>query len=379
MTLRIALAVSCALAALATPAAAQPNPSTTASAPPTTRPISFVAVPIPISNEAIGSGLGVVGGLVFKVGDPGSKTPPSIVGGGGGYTSSHTWLAGAAANLLLGDNRWRLLGAYGQASLHYRWFGTGTDAGNDGQSLPIDQTMHIAVGETLVRTAWQTFLGARYSYLGSNVSVGSGVVPPAGLPIPPDIPPPGGGFDVTTELVAFRATRDTRDDRFWPTAGSELDLTAGGVDARTDRVSNWFQTYEGAGNWYVAISPGQTIAARAMACGKTGDHVPFFELCQFGSQSDLRGYETGRYRDRFMFATQAEYRLLLPWRLAIAAFGGVGEVAPRAGAINTANLLPAGGVGLRFSLSSAYRVNYRVDYAVGKNGGTLIVSLGEAF
>jgi len=367
------------LSAVSTAAVAQPNPSTTAAAPPEDRRVAFVAVPIPISNEAIGSGLGGVGGFVFSAGEPGSKTPPSLIGGGGGYTSSHTWLAAGAANLLLGDNRWRLLDAYGHASLHYRWFGTGTDAGNEGQSIPIDQTIRIVLTETLVRTAWQTFFGARYLYLGSDVSVGSGVVPPAGLPIPPDVPLPGAGFGIGTHLIAFRAQRDTRNDRFWPTSGSELDMTAGGVDARTANGSNWFQTYQGSGNWFMAVSPAQTIAARAMVCGKAGDEIPFFQLCQFGVQSDLRGYEAGRYRDRVMFATQAEYRLLLPWRLAVALFGGVGEVAPRASAINTANLLPAGGVGLRFSLSSQYRVNYRVDYAWGKNGGTLIVSLGEAF
>jgi hypothetical protein len=374
-------AFSVLLSGLATAAFAQPNPSTTAGAPPNAAAdhVAVVAVPIPISNEAIGSGIGVAGGLVFNAGAPGSKTPPSIVGGGGGYTNSHTWLAAGAANLMLGDNRWRVSGAYGQASLHYRWFGTGTDAGNEGESLPIDQTAHIVLGETLVRTAWQTFLGARYLYLGSTVSVKPDAVPPLNLPIPPDVPQPGTGFSIGTHLIAVRALRDTRNDRFWPTAGSELDFTGGGVDARTTRASNWFQTYQASGNWYVAITPTQTIAARAMACGKAGDQIPFFQLCQFGLQGDLRGYETGRYRDRVMFATQAEYRLLLPWRLAIAAFGGVGEVAPRASAINTSNVLPAGGIGLRFSLSKEYRVNYRVDYAVGKNGGTWIVSLGEAF
>jgi hypothetical protein len=121
------------------------------------------------------------------------------------------------------------------------------------------------------------------------------------------------------------------------------------------------------------------LATRVMACGVGGDRVPFFNLCQFGAQADLRGYEQGRYRDRVMFATQAEYRLILRWRLALTVFGGVGEVAPAVRAINTGDLLPAGGVGLRFSLSSKYRVNYRVDYAVGKTGGTWIVSLGEAF
>ena len=59
------------LSCLATAAFAQPNPSTTASAPPTAQGPAFVAVPIPISNEAIGSGLGAVGGLVFNAGAPG--------------------------------------------------------------------------------------------------------------------------------------------------------------------------------------------------------------------------------------------------------------------------------------------------------------------
>jgi hypothetical protein len=379
--MRVPLAIALAVGAigLAQPALAQPNPATTAGAPPTSSNVAVVGVPIPIANEAIGKGLGGAAGIVFGAGTPGSKTPPSIVGGGGGYTDSHTWLAAGGGNLLLGANRVRLLGGYAHASLHYRLFGTGTDAGNDGKSVPVDQTADFLIGEALVRTAWQVFVGGRYAYITTDVGLSSDVIPPDGLPLPPDVPPPGTERNVSIHAIAFRAERDSRNDRFWPTSGSMIDLTAGAVDNRAALLAGWFQTYQASGNVYVAISAKQTVAARVMGCEKRGDHVPFFQLCQFGMQGDLRGYETGRYRDHFMFATQAEYRLILPYRLAIAVFGGVGEVAPTVGAINSANLLPAGGAGLRFALSSKYRVNYRFDYAVGKNGGTWIVSLGEAF
>ena len=381
--LRISLGLGVVLFAVvigfAAPAAGQPNPSTTLGAPATSSKVAVVGVPIPIANEAIGTGLAGVVGVVFAAGTPGTNTPPSVAGGGGGYTDSHTWLAGGGANLLLGANRFRLLGGYARASLHYRLFGTGTDAGDEGRSVPVDQRADFVVGETLVRTAGRVFLGVRYAYITTDLGLPEAALPPEGLPLPPDVPGPGTTRAVSIHQLAFRADRDTRNDRFWPTSGSAIDFTAGAIHNRAAIGSGWFETYQAAGNVYLAISPKQTLAARVMGCEKRGDHVPFFQLCQFGMQGDLRGYETGRYRDHFMVATQAEYRLILPFRLAIAVFGGVGEVAPSLSHVNTTNLLPAGGVGLRFALSSTYRVNYRFDYAVGRNGGTWIVSLGEAF
>ena len=223
MIKHIGVAVWCAglaIALSARPAVAQPNPATTASAPPEpTSKVAVVGVPIPISNEAIGWGFAGVFGLVFPAGAPGSKTPPSIIGGGAGYTSSHSWLAGGAANLLLGDNRWRLLGGFGKGTFHYRLFGTGTDAGDDGRSIPIDQHADFLISEALVRTVARTFVGVRYVYMTTSIGVGSDVVPPDTLPIPPDVPVPGSGSDLSTHLIAFRAERDTRNDRFWPTTG----------------------------------------------------------------------------------------------------------------------------------------------------------------
>jgi hypothetical protein len=52
-----------------------------------------------------------------------------------------------------------------------------------------------------------------------------------------------------------------------------------------------------------------------------------------------------------MLATHAEYRVTLPWRFGMVAFGGLGEVAPGLGEFQFDHLLPAGGGGLRFKIS----------------------------
>jgi hypothetical protein len=93
----------------------------------------------------------------------------------------------------------------------------------------------------------------------------------------------------------------------------------------------------------------------------------------------LRGYTAGRYLDRYMLGTQLEYRLVLPWRLGLVAFGGVGEVAPGVDKFRANDFLPAGGTGIRFLLSKKYHVNLRTDFAWGKDNFTWSMGVGEAF
>jgi len=80
-----------------------------------------------------------------------------------------------------------------------------------------------------------------------------------------------------------------------------------------------------------------------------------------------------------MFATQAEYRLVLPWRFGVVAFGGSGEVAPGVDKFRGDEFLPSGGTGTRFSLSKKYHVNLRTDFAWGRNAFTWTVGVAEAF
>jgi hypothetical protein len=95
-----------------------------------------------------------------------------------------------------------------------------------------------------------------------------------------------------------------------------------------------------------------------MGCSANGS-VPFYDLCLFGFNNDLRGYTTGEFQHRRMFATQGEYRLELPKRLGLVAFGGVGGTARRWNEFRSDQLLPAAGAGLRFTLDKKNHINYR--------------------
>ena len=107
--------------------------------------------------------------------------------------------------------------------------------------------------------------------------------------------------------------------------------------------------------------------------------VPFYDLCLYGFNNDLRGYTTGEFQNRRMFAGQAEYQVELPKRLGLVAFGGVGGTVRRWGDFRTEQFLPAAGAGLRFKLDEKNHINYRIDFAVGRAGPTLSIGLGEAF
>ena len=115
-----------------------------------------------------------------------------------------------------------------------------------------------------------------------------------------------------------------------------------------------------------------------MACSANGS-VPFYDLCLYGYNSDLRGYTTGQFQNRRMFATQAEYRIELPKRLGLVAFGGVGGTGRSWNEFRSDQLLPAAGAGLRFKLDKNNHINYRIDLAFGREGRTISIGLGEAF
>jgi hypothetical protein len=66
-------------------------------------------------------------------------------------------------------------------------------------------------------------------------------------------------------------------------------------------------------------------------------------------------------------------------RLGLVAFGGLGGVARKWGDFRADQLLPGAGAGLRFNLDKKNHINYRVDFAFGREGHTLSIGVGEAF
>jgi outer membrane translocation and assembly module TamA len=107
--------------------------------------------------------------------------------------------------------------------------------------------------------------------------------------------------------------------------------------------------------------------------------APFFDMCMFGASSDLRGYDSGKFRDDASWATQVEVRQHLFGKFGAVAFAGIGGTAPSFSDLDESEFLPSAGVGLRFMPVKSANTNVRIDYAWGKDGGALYISVGEAF
>jgi hypothetical protein len=107
--------------------------------------------------------------------------------------------------------------------------------------------------------------------------------------------------------------------------------------------------------------------------------IPFRMMGTLGSDSYMRGYYTGRYRDNNAFAVQAELRKTIWGPLGCTVFAGCGTVSSDFGGL-ASQIKPNIGAGLRFKAIPRERVNVRMDYGFGVDGNqAFYLTLNEAF
>src|SRR5208282_3481974 len=166
---------------------------------------------------------------------------------------------------------------------------------------------------------WNFFLGPRFFNGDSVLTLKTTNV--EGIAVPPDL-----GLHDTLRSIGFRLQRDTRPNHFYPISGTFTDFT---TDFFSEALGSKYsyQSYKLTFNKFTSLTKNQVLAFGSYFCG-TGGQPPFYGNCICGSQNQLRGYTAGRYFDRYMLDSQLEYRLVLPKRFGLVAFGGLGGVIP---------------------------------------------------
>jgi len=330
---------------------------------------SFVVAPLPISSPALGSGAVPVVAYIFQLPTKDQTALPSVVAAAGLLTDNGSRAFAAGGELYFKENRYRATTAFVRGNLNYNLYGLG--AGGSQAKLPLNQDGQAFFGELLRRIGWGVFLGPRLLWGSSLITLRTADV--GAFPLPPDL-----GLHTTLTALGIRLDRDTRPNRFYPTTGTLLDFTADFFSQGLGSKYS-FQSYKFTFNKYGSLSKNQVLAYNLFGC-TTGGQPPFYGNCIYGTNNQLRGYIAGQYLDRYMVATQLEYRLALPKRFGVAAFGGLGEVVPGGNQpFRKSNFLPSGGAGARFELSNKYHVNLRADFAKGKDSHTWSIGVGEAF
>jgi outer membrane protein assembly factor BamA len=356
----------------------------------TDRKGEWLLAPIPISSPAIGSGLEWAVARLFPFSKKDEVSPASAVGVAGIFTNNGSKGIATGSKLYLKQDRFRVALGIASASINFDVYGIGENAGSRNVFIPLNVSGRAGIGEFLYRLRKGIYVGARGQYRNATLSLDRSRMDSSEI----TSEPPQKVSEVVQELgnqllhqttvsVGPRFQWDTRDSVFYPKHGFLTEATADFFS--TGMGSKWsYQFYRLTFNKYTGLSDHQVIAFRGMGCAAAGDRVPIYDLCLFGTMNDLRGYTAGRYQDRRMFATQVEYRLMLPaqgflGRFGVVAFAGVGAIGDKFTNIGADDLLPGGGGGVRFRLLKKYPVNFRVDYGLGKDGRTLSIGVLEAF
>lgn len=331
----------------------------------------WVFVPIPFKNALLGAGLQFGAGRLYKPADRPAQKQTSMFGVGGMWAEGGSWAAAA------GDRR------YWGSEADIR----STLAGGAGKVFyPV-----IVVSPNLVNLripVSQQFTGGQFKlgyqardnlWLNAGFRFATTEIRATGIEITDDNRSVALEPRLTIDLavLSLSAEWDTRSDQFYPRDGSLISADVGHADTGYGSDSN-YTVYELSYNGYRSIGEHHTLAWRLAGKYTAGD-APFFALPWFGSGVDLRGYTPGIYIGKSLAAAQAEWRWQATKRIGLVAFGGLGGVWGDIPVFEQDDFLPAGGVGLRWRLTEKFRVNFRIDYAWGKDDQVLLISAGEAF
>jgi hypothetical protein len=332
---------------------------------------AFTVVPGPTYNPSLGWGLMLIPLAMYDV-DPEDKVSPgSTTGLFGMATGNGSWAAGFQQKLYLRQDSWRLKAMAGVVSVNQRFYGYG---GNPGSNF-INMTMEagFATAEGLYKVLPGGFAGLQLAYRQSRF-VGQGANSGAILE--------AAGINQTwvrNFLPALRFDYDTRDAQTAPWSGLLVESTFKGASEELGS-SNSYTRISVIYSQFHALDPGKhhVLAWNVNVQGGFGD-VPFDEYPDVGGHKALRGYLRGQFTDKNMVTAQVEWRWGFWNRIGTVVFAGVGKVFPAWDELRVAELLPSVGFGLRYAAIPERRMNARLDFAWGKEGGTVYFSVGEAF
>lgn len=347
----------------ATSAAAPPAPPAAKKMKP-----DLLVVPIPMSNPTVGAGLTVAGVLFYN---PNGSSQPWVTGGGAFYTTNKSWGAGAVHSMSLDDDRFKVLLFGGYADINMQFYGIGANAGDRDISVDLEDRGTMILSQGQYEIAEHFYVGARYRFLKVNSRI------KRENPLFPDLNLPGNLLDSQTSGIGPAVTYDSRDNQFAPRKGANVTLVGVfNMDALGSDFS--YNTWQFAASGYFPATSTGTLAIHGSLCA-VSKGAPFYDLCMYGQNGDLRGYEMGRYRDRAMWTAQVEWRQQMSDRFGGVLFGGIGGIGDSLGDLDHGKFLPAVGMGLRYKASPETGTNLRLDIAMGRDSQAIYFGIGEAF
>ena len=329
---------------------------------------NWLAVPIPVSNPTVGTGLQAVL-MYLHPKRPGEEDAPGATSGLGAlYTNTGSWFAGAFHQDSWDHDRYRFTGFLGAGELQLRYYGVGSDSPL--ASAPLDYALGVSVlfSELQVRlpATQHWYAGLRYVYMRSESVFDLATLNPG-------LPPTEINIPLRSAGLGALLTYDSRDDNYYPTRGQYLQVgwtnyseTWGG-DVNFDKSTDFY-------NYYHSFNERALLALRTRL-EVTSDSAPFFFL----STLAMRGFARDRYLDNTTLSAHAEARHKFAARWGVVAFTEAGWFADSFTGLADSRTIISYGAGLRWQPTPDKSLNLGIDAAISSDDRAVYVQIGEAF
>ena len=329
----------------------------------------FVIVPIPISNPTLDSGLVALGAYFYpQTEEQEEQQPASVTGAGALYTSSDSKLFLVAHQSYWNKDSWRLGGTIGHADLNLTLPLPVLVAGRDRVDWNINGDIAMTKLAYKIFGNWYASVAGRWMDIDQTIGLG---MPPGSFGIDP------ANFALTDHIksvgLGLGIENDSRDMPYNPYEGHKFELSALFNDESLGS-DDTYQSYKLAYSSYHEFSKPIVLAWEMNVCGRKGT-VPIWDGCLI----PLRGFSALDYIALRSVAGQAEIRWRLNSRWGVVGFAGGGYIKEALFPFQDDSFVPSYGVGIRFMVLKAKRINLRVDYARSDDSDAIHLSVGEAF
>jgi len=330
--------------------------------PATAKKGNFVAVPIPFSNPTIDSGIvGAVGYFHAQTEQQAATQPASVTGFGAMYSSNKSYGVAVGHQGYWKEDRWRFSGIAGYADVNL----VPISLGQNGELLEVDWRIKgsLLYAELSRRVAkdWYVGLAGRWTDIEQDFAINI-------LSLEFEL-----RDKLKTSALGVTLTYDTRD---MPTNAYEgryfkINALSNGASLGSDLA---YQAYSLQFRSYHSIKDSLVLAWELAGCERS-DGAPLWDACRIG----LRGFSATDYLGKSSLYGQLEARWRFNERWGMAAFAGAGRITRTLSGLREGDVVPSYGLGVRFMVSTAQRINMRLDYGRSTDSDAVYLSVLEAF
>lgn len=329
---------------------------------PTPTKSSFLFVPYPITEPAIGSGL--LAGPVWMRAGPSVGTGPSKPQA---FGLGALWTDGGSRGFVAFDHRawneglWRTTAIAGRADIKLTY---------SGLSPKPDQDFGFTLSTEGLSLQAQRSLGKGPDSLALRLFSAQTKVD-FDLALPPELAAERRQADVAG--VGITWARDTRDDVFAPARGQALSL---GLTLHPAFLGSSFDQQSVELDW-AGYRKGLGTGVLGMRVRAQASHgEPPFYLRPYVS---LRGVAAIRYAGEQAGSMELEYRQPVGKRWDVLVFAGAGQARSNRLGAEGRQSVQTQGLGVRFKAKELFGLTFGLDYAQGPDGGVSYIQIGNAW